>query len=85
MPLFIHDLSDLLQPGPGDKCWFVKRKQQGEWYYLKEVNDSCTTVTWTKNQEHAMPYASKKTANLMADKLNQHCSTLEVVEEILDE
>lgn len=84
MPLHIYDLTDLLGIRDNSKYWYVKRKHEDKWYYLKETDDTHSRVIWTRNKEQAIPYAFESSAKQTAEKLHEHGKNLELSEEPLE-
>lgn len=84
MPILIPNLSDLLHPEISETYWYVKRKHQNEWFYLKEFNEDHTRVVWTKNKIFAIPYAHENTAKRFISKLKSSGAIIETVKEILE-
>lgn len=84
MPILIQDLTDLLRPNVGDQYWYIKRKHQGDWYYLKEFNDKKTKVIWTRNKEQAIPYSFEKSAQRVSEQIIREGVNIDLSEEILE-
>lgn len=76
------DLLGNLSNGP---YWFIKRRHQGEWYYLSNYDEACNTVTWTKKQEFASTFGQESTAKQLRIEISDHSSDLKVYKELLED
>ncbi len=85
MILLMHDLTDLLGDMADGPYWFVKRKHQGEWYYLGNYDEVQNSITWTKNQEYASTFAQESSAKQLVLEISDHSPDLKIHKEMLED
>ncbi len=85
MILLVHDLTDLLGSLSDGPYWFIKRKHQGEWYYLSSYNAAQNAITWTKNQANASTFPQESTAKQLVLEISDHSPDLKIHKELLED
>ncbi len=83
----MHDLTDLLRQLSNEpyNAWFIRRKHQGDWYYMGSYDEVKNSVTWTKNQEHATTFNQESTAAQAAIQIGDHGGQLEIITEEVED